>query len=45
VLDAAALAAPDAGCRFTRDDPADADFAQRDAAQAHYPPCPAATAP
>ncbi len=42
VLAATALAAPEAGCRFTRNDPADA---QRLAAQAHYPACPAQAAP
>ena len=40
VLSAAALAAPDAGCRFTRNDPAAPGSAARLAAQSHYPACP-----
>jgi hypothetical protein len=44
VLAPAELAAPTAGCRFTRNraSPEDrTDIAQRALLQAHYPPCPA----
>ncbi len=41
LTDPAALASPTAGCRFTRNDPANPNAARRAAAQAHYPRCPA----